>query len=453
MKAWVFLSVPLSNKNIGGYKVKRVVSLLLVVLLVFSLTACSKPAETTGPESGTGEKSGKITIWAWDPNFNIAIMNEAKAIYQKDNPNVEIEIVDIAKGDLEQKLHTNLGSGVKDGLPDIVLIEDYNAQKYLQSYPGSFADLTGKISHKDFVDYKVGLMTVNNKVFGVPFDTGASGFYYRRDYLEQAGYSHEDLVNITWDQFIEIGKKVKEATGKSMFAFGLEDGGLMRVMLQSTGQWYFDKNGNINLANNEALKEAVKTYKAIVDSGIIKPTSGWNEWVGAFNNGDTASVITGVWITGSVKAEGSQSGLWRVAPTPRLNVSGSANASNLGGSSWYVLESSKNKNVAIDFLNKVYAGDNDFYQKILVERGAVGSYIPAQGGASYTNEDAFFGGQRVFADFSEWMKKIPSINYGLYTYEADAAIFSVMQDVYSGALSVEDALKKAEDQLKNQIGQ
>ncbi len=437
---------------------KKLLALVLVVMLVFSMAACSKKTEEpatseSGASEQPAEKSGKITIWAWDPNFNIAIMNEAKARYQKDNPKVEIEIVDIAKGDLEQKLHTNLASGVTEGLPDIVLIEDYNAQKYLQSYPGSFADLTNKVKHSDFLNYKVGLMTVAGKVYGVPFDTGASGFYYRSDYLEQAGYKAEDLNNITWDKFIEIGKAVKEKTGKKMLGFGLDDGGLMRVMLQSTGKWYFDEQGNINLANNDALKAAVKAYKDIVDAGIIKPTSGWNEWVAAFNGGDTAAVVTGVWITGSIKAEASQSGLWKVAPTPRLDLAGAVNASNLGGSSWYVLEKSKNKEVAIDFLNKIYAGDNDFYQKILIDRGAVGSYIPAQNGASYSNEDTFFGGQKVYSDFSTWMKQIPSINYGLYTYEADTAIFSVMPDVYSGALTIDAAMKKAEEQLKNQIGQ
>jgi lactose/L-arabinose transport system substrate-binding protein len=449
----------LINKK-GGKTVKKVLSLLLALLMFFSLSACGKKTEETSSapqqtqtevSQASAEKSGKITIWAWDPNFNIAIMNEAKARYTKDNPKVEIEIVDMAKADLEQKLHTMLASGVKEGLPDIVLIEDYNAQKYLQSYPGAFADLTGKIKHSDFANYKVSLMTVDGKVYGVPFDSGVAGFFYRTDYLEQAGYKPEDLNNITWDKFIEIGKKVKEKTGKAILGFGLDDGGLMRIMLQSAGQWYFDEQGNPKLVNNEAIKEAIKTYKAIVDAGIIKKTSGWNEWVASFNKGESAAVVTGVWIIGSIKAESSQSGKWKVAPIPRLNVSGSVNASNLGGSSWYVLEGSKNKEVAIDFLNKIYAGDNDFYQKILVDRGAVGSYMPAQSGSAYSSEDPFFGGQKVFTEFSGWMKNIPTVNYGLYTYEADAAIMAVMPDVYAGKISIEDALKKAEDQLSNQI--
>jgi len=127
---------------------------------------------------------------------------------------VTFEIVDLAKADVEQKLHINLASGVTAGLPDIVLIEDYNAQKYLQSYPGAFADLTDKIKFSDFANYKVGLMTLDGKVYGVPFDSGVSGLFYRTDYLEKAGYKSEDLNNITWDKFIEIGKRLKRRPAK-----------------------------------------------------------------------------------------------------------------------------------------------------------------------------------------------------------------------------------------------
>ncbi|WP_256201125.1 extracellular solute-binding protein [Thermoanaerobacter thermocopriae] len=80
----------------------------------------------------------------------------------------------------------------------------------------------------------------------------------------------------------------------------------MRIMLQSAGEWYFDKEGKPDFTNNPALKEAVITYKNLLDSGIIKKVSGWNEWVAAFNKGDVAAVVTGVWIIGSIKAESSK---------------------------------------------------------------------------------------------------------------------------------------------------
>lgn len=424
---------------------KKVLSVLMILVLFFTVVGCSND------QSKGGSENEKVTIWAWDPNFNIAIMEKAKDIYLQDNPNVEFEIVDMAKSDLEQTLQTILASGVRDALPDIVLVEDYNAQKYLKAYPGSFADLTNEINYDHFLPYKVGLMTVDGRTYGVPFDTGASGFYYRTDYLAAAGYEASDLQSLTWDDFIEIGKDVKAATGKEMLAFETTDGGLMRIMMQSAGAWYFNEDGEVNLVNNPAVIEAVETYKKIVDANITKPTSGWGEWVGAFNSGDVASVTTGVWITGSVKAEESQSGLWAVAPTPRLNVSGSVNASNLGGSSWYVLEASESKAVAIDFLRTVYAGNVDFYNEILVERGAVGSYIPSHTASNYAAEDPFFGGQAIFEDFTEWMTKIPVTDYGENTYEVDNAIFAVLPNYLNGSVSLEETLTRAEAQARSAI--
>lgn len=447
---------------------KKILAMLLALVMVFSLAACGNDTgsdEATGSETtdtgtstdagdkdeadtGTTEKK-TVTVWAWDPNFNVAIMEEAKAIYEAEHDDVTIEVVDYAKGDLEQKLHTMLASGATDELPDIVLVEDYNSQKYLQSYPGSFMDLTEKVNYDDFASYKVELMTLDGKTYGVPFDSGVSGFFYRTDYLEEAGYSPEDLENITWDTFLEIGETVFEKTGHQMLATDPNDGGLMRVMLNGAGTWYFDENGEINLANNEALAESMRIYRDIVNSPMTKITSGWGEWVGALNTGDVASITTGVWIMGSVKAEASQSGLWAVAPTPRLDVEGAVNASNLGGSSWYVLSAAKNPDAAVDFLNRIYT-DSDFYQKILVERGAVGSYLPAASGEAYANADDFFGGQAVFSDFAKWMDQIPALNYGLYTYEADAAIMGVMPGVYAGD-SIDEALETAQQQLSSQI--
>lgn len=425
-----------------GVGVKKILVVLILVVLLLGLVEIASAAEL----------SGKITIWCWDPNFNVAIMEEAAARYNKINPNVKIEIVSMAKADVEQKLNTILASGVKKDLPEIVLIEDYNAKKYLESYPGAFADLTDHFNYSEFAPYKLEFMILNDRVYGVPFDSGVAGWFYRRDYFEGAGIDTSKLSSITMDEYIELGKVLKEKTGKYMQAGDPYDGGLMRILLQSAGTWYFDEKGEPNIANSPALKEAVRIYKELNDSGISKEVSGWNEWVAAFNEGDVASVITGVWIVGSIKAEKTQSGKWGVLPIPRPNIPESLNASNLGGSSWYVLENSENKDLAIDFMNQIYAKDVDFYQKILIDRGAVGTWLPAQKGEAYSAGDPFFADQIIYVDFAKWIEMIPSVDYGLYTYEADAAIMGVMPDVYSGKLSIEEALKQAEDQLRNVIG-
>ena len=163
-----------------------------------------------------------------------------------------------------------------------------------------------------------------------------------------------------------------------------------------------------------------------------------------------ASVITGVWITGTVKAQKDQAGQWGVAPIPMADVQGATNASNLGGSSWYVLASSPEKNEAADFLNEIYGKDIDFYQQILVNQGAVGSLLAARDGAAYSSADDFFGGDKIWQSFSNWLGQVPAVNYGTFTNEADAAV-SAQLPALAGGASVDDAIKAIDEQVRTQI--
>ncbi|MCK6262473.1 extracellular solute-binding protein [Vibrio sp. ZSDE26] len=392
----------------------------------------------------------EVTVWAWDPNFNVAIMEEAAARYTQENPDVTFNILDFSKGEVEQKLQTMLASGVTSALPDIVLVEDYNAQKYLQSFPGSFAPMTDKVDYSSFAPYKVSVMSYKGDVYGMPFDTGVTGMYYRTDILEKAGFSAEDMQNITWERYLEIGKQVKEKTGVAMLGTNPDDLAMVRIMMQSGGEWYFNEDGSLNITENESLKEALEVFRQLMSDDISRPAVGWSEWVGTVNRGQVATITTGVWITPSVKASDDQNGKWSIAPTPRLSKEGSVNASNLGGSSWYVLGSSKVTDTAIDFLNDVYAKDVNFYETILKERGAVGSYLPSAKSEAYQYTSDFFDGQQIYTDFAGWLVDIPQVNYGIYTYEVDAAISSQMPALMQG-MPVEAMLERVQQQLEYQL--
>lgn len=394
--------------------------------------------------------AGEVTIWCWDPNFNGAVMKEAGARYTAKHPGTTFKIVDFAKGDVEQKLQTALASGTTSALPDIVLIEDYGAQKYLQSFPGTFASLSDKIDFSGFAPYKVKLLSEDGNVFGMPFDSGVTGLFYRKDYLEQAGFKPADIEGITWDRYIEIAKVVEAKTGKKMIAIDPSDPQLVKIMMQSGGQWYFDQDGKVNIQGNVALKASLETLAKLMKSGAAKSLSGWTEWAGAIGSGDVATVITGVWIIGTVKGQADQAGKWGLAPIPTLGIADAKAASNLGGSSWYVIEGSDEKNEAIDFLSEVYGKDVDFYQKILTDQGAVGSLLAARTGTAYSQPDAFFGGQTVWQNFSTWLAQVPAVNYGSYTNEADAAVTANMPRILDGA-QVDEVLQDISSQVEGQI--
>lgn len=427
-------------------KKKSILFLLLSLMLI--VTACNS---NSGGDSSS-KKVDQITVWAWDANFNIKALNIANSYYIKEDAEFKINIVENSQDDVIQKMNTGLASGTTAGLPNIVLIEDYRAQGFLQSYPDMFFPLTDYFKVDDFAEYKIGPTSYDGKNYGIPFDSGVTGLYVRTDYLEQAGYTIDDLQNITWNEYIEIGKAVKEKTGKHMLALDPSDLGIIRVMIQTAGSWFTKEDGvTPNLAGNEALAEALEVYKEIMKADIVKLASDWSEYVAAFNDGSVASVPTGNWISASVKANADQAGKWAVAPIPRLaNQANSANASNLGGSSWYVLNIAGAEQAA-KFLQSTFGSNVDFYQELVTEIGAIGTYKPASEGEVYQSADEFYQGQKVFEDLAEWTANIPRVNYGMHTYAiADILVVELQNYLNDKDLNqvLADAQAQAESQLK-----
>lgn len=396
-----------------------------------------------------------VTVWAWDDNFNVAVMKEAARVYSETHPeaNINVDVVSLSKEDVYVKLQTALAGG-GNGLPDIVLLEDYVSGKYLNTFPGSFADLTDKFDYSQFLSFKVDAVSQNGKTYALPFDTGATALYYRLDLIEQAGYTEEDMQDLTWDEFIEIGKDVTEKTGVQMIVeIANNKTTLVRAMMQSCGLWYFDKDGNINIKNNEALAASFDIIVKMKEAGILYEAESTEGRAGALNNGTVASVVNAPWFISSIRQAENQKGLWRAARIPRIStLDASINASNVGGSSWYVLENSEVKDDAIAFLQGVWEGNTDFYDTIMRNQGAMGSYIPAYDTGVYEEEDEFFGGQKLNGLFAEVLPDVIPVNYGGYVAEANDAITTALANLFEGKTDINGALEQAESQLANQLG-
>lgn len=434
-------------------KKKALSTLLVTALMAGALSACGSSDNSTGNTSNNEAEGGKqkVVAWAWDPSFNGKALKIAEEIFKQEHPDFELEVVDMAKTDLEQRLNTNLAAGVTEGLPDILLVNDPNIQKYVNSYPGTFAEFTNSsVDFSQFSQYKVDALTVDGKIYGVPFDIGVTGLFYRTDILSEAGFSAEDLENITWDEYIEIGKVVKEKTGKYMSTINPNDEAWTSILLQSAGSWYITADNKGNFVNNPVMTETLRLYKAISDSGIAKPVTGWSEFVGSFNAGDVATVVSGVWQIASIMDAEDQKGLWAVAPTPRLNIEGGVNASNEGGSNWFVFDGSANKELAMDFIGSTIGGSSEFYERFLTEAGGVGSYIPAFSSEAYQQTSEFFSNQAIYADFTEWSTKVPGISLGMYTQEAKDALKNELPNILNGA-DLEKSLANIQQLFEQQV--
>ena len=435
-------------------KIKKLASILLATTLTLGLVACGGNSKPAGENNNAGDsESNKITIWAWDEAFNIAAANKAKDIYIKENPDAEVEVVTMAQDDIVAKLNTSLSSGSYEGLPNVVLIEDYRIQGYLTAYQDEFADLSSIAKQSDFAEYKTGVNYIDGKLYGVPFDSGVAATFYRTDLIEQAGYTKADMENLTWEKYIEIGKAVKEKTGIAMCTIDPSELPLVRMMLQSTGSWLTDADGKVTIGDNEALKQAMKIQKDLLDAGIIKQVSDWDQFVSAFNNEEVASVITGCWIVPSIKKAEDQSGKWAAAAFPKMSAnSESVNASSIGGSGWYVLKNVGNTDMATDFLAKTFASNVDLMNELAEDITLVSTLNKSAEAPNYQKADKFFGGQELFADFAKWTSEVPSVNYGMHTYAIEDIMTEAVQSIVGGA-DIDSTLETFQSQVESAVAQ
>lgn len=424
---------------------KKIAALAVVVPL--SLTACGGDNGSNGSDGGdTGD--GKLTVWAWDPAFNIYAINEAAKIYQQDNPDVEVEVIETPWDDLQTKLTTLAQSQEFGELPDIFLMQNNAFQKNVINYPDLFSDFSD--SDVDFGEFPEGVVaysTVDDVNYGLPFDNGTAISALRTDVLEEAGYTVDDFTDITWSEFIEKGEDVLAKTGKPLASGMAGSADLIMMMLQSAGASLFDDEGNPTIVGNEALIKSIETYQKLVESGVFVEVNSWDEFIGTFVNSNVAGVMQGVWIMGSIQSAEDQAGKWGITNLPKLDdVDGATHYSANGGSSW-AISSNADKDLAADFLASTFAGSTDFYDTILPSSGALANWLPAGESDVYGEPQDFFGGEPVFSQVLEYAAEVPSNNTGVYYYEGRDAVSAAVTKILGGT-DVETALQEAQDNVE-----
>ena len=161
-------------------------------------------------------------------------------------------------------------------LPNIVLIEDYRIQGYLSSYPDAFSDLTDIVNEDDFSSYKFAVNKIDDVIYGVPFDSGVAGLFL--SYRLFSGCRDMKLLiskEITWDDFIQIAKDVKEKTGHAMISLDPSDLGLARIIMRSAGEWAIPvKNGTtVTIKDNRIIPKPANVLATLLNEGLVEQVS------------------------------------------------------------------------------------------------------------------------------------------------------------------------------------
>jgi lactose/L-arabinose transport system substrate-binding protein len=416
---------------------------------MLALAACSGGSSPDASDDANGTPEGnELTVWAWDPAFNIAALDAAAEIYKQDHPDFVLNVVETPWDDLQTKLTTIAQSQTYDELPDIFLTQNNAFQKNVINYPDLFSDFSG--SAVDYSQFPAGVTaysTVDGANFGVPFDNGTAINALRTDVLEQAGYTVDDFTDITWSDYQTKAKDILAKTGQPLLSGQAGSSDMVMMMLQSAGASLFDAEGNPTIADNDALTKAAGVYTQMVKDGTFLEVNSWDEYIGTLVNGNVGGTINGVWIVGSIQSAEDQAGKWGMTNLPSLDgVSGATNYSANGGSSWAV-SSTADVALAQDFLNATFAGSTEFYDEILPATGALANWLPAGESAVYAEPQEFWGGDAIFSKVVGYASQVPSNNTGVYYYEARDAVSAALTEIVNGA-DPATAFQKAQETVE-----
>ena len=425
---------------------KKLLSLLLVLTMVFAFMAMSGTAFAA---------DDTLTVYAWDANFNIPALKAAEAAYQKVNPNFKLEIAtQSGSSDVEQAMTLAGSSGDLSSLPDIVLFQDHFIQSYVADYPDCWVDLQlADIDWSDFGAEKLSYSTIDGVHYGVPVDNGTAIFAYRTDVLEEAGYTIDDVTGISWDEWLEIAKEVKEKTGFALLSMDHSGDDLPYMMMQAEGlsQW---RSGKPNLVGNEPFERIIEVIVQGAKDGTILLANSWSEYCDQTIVGNqTAGVMNGNWIIPTIRQVADNSGKWAITTLPTLDGGKEGYAAN-GGSSLYITGACKNVDLAKEFLAYTFGGGEgamETYDNALRDGGVITCCISAGESEVYQEGVDYFGGQAIYSDIVDMGAFVPVVEQNDYHYTARTYVGNAITNIINGG-DLESELQDAQDQIEFEMG-
>lgn len=421
---------------------KKVLLGLLIPILAVILASCGSESKSDG---GSTANAGKMVIWAWDQN--LPSINYAAETYKVVNPNSKVEIEVQNVPDTVTKISTFLASGIGMDLPDMVLMDNNQIQSFLRQFPGKFVNLSklGFDKYKsDFSAAHWDILSHEGSLYAFPFDIAPMMMKVNTDILDAAGV---DPLNLkTWEDVLAVVPKIQSAGFTVHQQFGQN---IVLGMLQSAGVGIFDKNGNIDLLNPKVVK-VIDLYIKLQKGGVSDPQARDE----GFPDGVVAMLIKPAWAIGEDMAvEPKTDGKVVLVPFPMVDdASGYTASANDGGSSFFILETSKFKETAYA-VGEIITTDLKS-QEISLAQGLMPGYLPAASLDALNTEIPYYQGQKIWKLLSESAADTSPLYVPVeYQVGKDMLQNAVIDQVRTGTdKSAIDLLKEAADLLASQTG-
>ncbi|MFQ3544639.1 sugar ABC transporter substrate-binding protein [Halobacillus rhizosphaerae] len=315
----------------------KLLALFAVVILSSVLAGCSDS------KSSSGEDDNTITVWAMGEEGKK--LQDFSKNFEKENPDLKVEVQAIPWDTAHDKLLTAVASG--NG-PDVLQLGTTWVPEFAEA--GALLDLTKymddhpSFAKDNYFDGSVTTMEYGDQVVGIPWYVDTRVLYYRKDLLKEAGY---DEAPKTWDELKDAASKLADR-GEKDFGLDIDRNDQITPFIFAWENGYkanLDKN-ELNFDTPE-FKEAIQYYISYFKEGISQKQEGV-DIVQAFKNGTKPMFFSGPWMINIINDQAPDlKGKWATAVMPKKK----SNTSSMGGANFSVFHTSDNVEGALKYIS------------------------------------------------------------------------------------------------------
>ncbi len=221
------------------------------------LTACG---------SGSGSSSGSLTLGMTSDLFP-ALKNPVAAWAKQHGLKVTIREMPSDTGTYFAQMRTELQAGSAD-IDVFAGDNSWPAQFAANGWLADLSHLFPSAQHSAYLPAAVASNVYKGKTYGVPFFTDVGLLYYRKDLLDQAGYSNPPT---TWAELQDMAKKIMSdqhiPNGLTFTGATYEGGTLLGTeFIETCGGKVID--GTTVSADSPAAIKGLETQRSMITSGV-----------------------------------------------------------------------------------------------------------------------------------------------------------------------------------------
>ena len=410
-----------------------------------SLLAAAIPLSLTAPVPARASQRMVLNVAAFPLVDEIA--RAALPLFRKLHPDVEVKIQTRQYQDHHTAMTTALSTS--GSLPDVMVLEASFLGRFAQG--GGLEDLSNEpYAIGRFKDRLVPFayqQATNRKgaVVGMPTDVGPGTLLYRKDILDRAGVSEDDLTR-SWDSYVAAGVRIKAKTGAYLIGTvqSVKDI-LIRTGIQPGEGQYFDKDSNVLVTTDRFVRAFEVAREARINKLDARNTAWSNEWAEGFKRGTVATEVTGAWMVGQLSnwIAPKTTGLWRAAALPE------GSTVSYGGSFYSIPRRSDPARKALAWdLIQFMTLNRDRQLEAFTKYDAFPALLDAHNAPFFEEPLEFLGGQKARILWRDTARKITAVQTHKQSSFADEVINTELDKVMLNGKNIRTALSDAQRLLE-----